>query len=140
MLTLCVCFIVRPVLCGPALCCAALFTGCDVMDMVARQPRLLLQDAEGLPQRLQAIISKLQVLHPSHMERVVAGGWRSLYRRYTSRDQLHVDTTRPLYVLVMLCMVCPEEVCMQANGMMQPLQPASQAYVYHHKCGVLYLT
>jgi len=44
------------------------------MDMVARQPRLLLQDAEGLPQRLQAIISKLQVLHPSHMERVVAGG------------------------------------------------------------------
>jgi hypothetical protein len=44
------------------------------MDMVARQPRLLLQDPQGLPQRLQAVVDKLQTLHPSHLERVVAGG------------------------------------------------------------------
>lgn len=43
------------------------------MTMVARQPRLLLVGAEGLPQRLQAVIDKLMALHPSHMERVVAG-------------------------------------------------------------------
>jgi hypothetical protein len=50
------------------------------MDMVSRQPRLLLQDPSELPQRLQAILAKLQALHPSHMQGVVAGGsvggWR----------------------------------------------------------------
>jgi hypothetical protein len=51
------------------------------MDMVSRQPRLLLQETQGLPQRLQAVIDKLQTLHPAHMERVVAGArWSNIQR------------------------------------------------------------
>jgi hypothetical protein len=52
------------------------------MDMVARQPRLLLQDPQGLPQRLQAVVDKLQTLHPSHLERVVAGGGWATFSGY----------------------------------------------------------
>jgi hypothetical protein len=56
--------------CAVCVCAAA---GCDVMDMVSRQPRLLLQEPSGLPGRLLAILAKLQALHPSHMQAVVAG-------------------------------------------------------------------
>jgi hypothetical protein len=52
---------------------ACLPAGCDVVDMVCRQPRLLLLNVEGLPQQLQTTLDKLQHLHPSHLERVVAG-------------------------------------------------------------------
>jgi hypothetical protein len=47
--------------------------GVDVMDMVSRQPRLLLQDGDGVRQRLESVLDKLTHLHPSHNRVVITG-------------------------------------------------------------------
>jgi hypothetical protein len=55
--------------------CAPAPAGCDVVDMVSRQPRLLLLDGAELPARLDAVCGKLVQLHPSHSQHVAAGAW-----------------------------------------------------------------